>query len=128
MITSRPLTIEDEALLQAALDQNEFHPDQRPEYYVGPNKFSKIYEDEVGPIGVLRYTKSLRLATVWCDNNDRERNAASIIQAISDSVALAKESGFLEIIFETNSDLLKHFCTNKLGFEQAEGDTMILYV
>lgn len=128
MITNRPLTEDDFPLLQAALDANTFHPGQKIEHFAGPKKYSVVYEDEESPIGVLRYTKVLRLATVWCDNDDKKRNADSIIQAIADSVKLATDAGFTEIIFETNSDPLKSFCTEHLGFEEAVGDTMILYV
>lgn len=122
MITSRPLAGTDIPMLQTALDNNKFHPGQKVEWYTGQNMFSKVYEDEQGPIGVLRYTKSLRLCTVWVDNDDRIRNGASIMQAIEDSVKLAEADGFSEILFKTNSKLLANFCVSKLGFEESQGE------
>lgn len=122
MITNRPLAGTDVPMLQKALDNNEFHPGQKAEWYTGPNMYSTVYEDEQGPIGILRYTKTLRLCTVWVDNADHTRNGASIMQAIEDSVKLAEADGFTEIIFKTNSKLLAHFCVSKLGFEESQGE------
>lgn len=122
MITHRPLEGKDVPMLQTALDRNEFHPGQKPEWYTGSNMYSVVYEDEQGPIGVLRYTKTLRLCTVWCDNADHTRNGASIIQAIKDSVEMAEQSGYTEILFKTNSKLLAAFCVGKLGFEESQGE------
>jgi hypothetical protein len=127
MITSRPITPEDIEILQKALDQNDFHPDQKTEYYTNVG-VTDVYENEQGPIGFLRYTKALRLCTVWTSNADRERNAASIIQAIFDAVQKARANGYSEIIFETTSPKLSQFCADRLGFEKATGDTMVLYV
>lgn len=128
MINRRPMAGTDLPVLQAALDQNTFHPNQKTEYYTGKKMYTEIYSDEQGPIGFLRYTKSLRLCTVWCDNGDRVRNGASIMQAIKNSVNIALADGFTEILFETNSPLLEKFCTSKLGFDRAEGNTLILTV
>lgn len=118
----RPLTGADRPMLEQALANNKFHPGEKPEWYMGPNMFSVVYEDEKGPVGVLRYTKTLRLCTVWVDNDDRLRNAASIMQAIEESVKLAQADGFTEIIFNTNSPQLANFCTSKLGFEESRGE------
>lgn len=129
MISSRPLLGTDIPMVQAALDADtEFHPGQTADLYAGPDMYSVVYEDEQGPIGVLRYTKVLRLCTVWCNNKDRLRNGASIMQAIGDSVEMAKKNGYTEIVFETNSPLLERFCTTKLGFEKVTGNTLSLYV
>ena|ERR1035437_8991057 len=120
-ITSRPLEQADLDMLQRALDHDEFeHADVSA--YTKNTAYSEVYEDEVGPIGVLRYTKTLRLMTVWCDNKDRVRNAASVIKAINDAVAKAKASGFTDIIFNTQSPTLAKFCITKLGFEESKGE------
>lgn len=103
------------------MDNNRLHPGQQAESYAGKSMESFVYLDEQSPIGVLRYTKTLRLVCTWCDNDDSVRNAASTTQAISDSVALAEASGFTEIIFQTNSSKLATFCS-KLGFEGSQGE------
>src|SRR5271166_3679293 len=124
MITHRPLGVADLPMLQKALDQDTYeHADVKQ--YTMDNAFSEVYEDDAGPIGVLRYTKTLRLVTVWCDNHDRERNAASVIQAISDAVVKAKASGFTEIVFHTESPMLARFCCTKLGFAESKGEYVL---
>jgi hypothetical protein len=127
MVTSRPLIEEDLPMLQTALDNNKFHPGQKVDAFIAQNMYSEVYSDDQGPIGILRYTKSLRLVTCWLDNDDRERNAASVIQAISDAKEKAKANGFTEILFSTNSVKLKAFCET-LGFKEDKDSTMILYV
>jgi hypothetical protein len=120
-ITSRPLEVMDLPMLQRALDQDKFEHFEAADY-TRDSAFSKVYQDEQGPIGVLRYTKTLRLVTVWCDNSDSRRNAASIIQAIKDSVELAKANGYTEIIFKTQSHKLANFCVENLGFVESQGE------
>jgi hypothetical protein len=126
LITSRPLQPEDTETLQKALDQNEFHQGQKTEYYTNVG-VTDVYEDSQGPIGFLRYTKTLRLCTVWVDNNDRQRNAASVIQAIKDAVEKAKANGYSDILFSTNSAKLKAF-SETLGFTEDTDHNMVLYV
>jgi hypothetical protein len=121
MVTNRPLAQEDLSILQSALEKSP-HPDQKVEHYVGANKYSEIYSDESGAIGILRYTKTLRLCATWVDNEDRARNAQSIIQAVEDAVVKAKANGFNEIIFQTDSPSYAKFCVNKLGFLESRGE------
>ena len=121
MITSRPLEAKDFDMLSKALEQDEYEHDYALDY-VRDNTQAEVYEDEQGPIGVLRYSKTLRLTTVWCDNSDRVRNGASVIQAIADAVDKAKASGFTDIIFNTQSPTLAKFCIDKLGFEESKGE------
>ena len=125
-MTNRPLTQDDLPMLQMALDKSP-HQDQRVEHYVGENKYCEIYEDESGPIGILRYTKTLRLCAAWVNNEDRARNAASIIQAIEDAVVKAKANGFTEIVFQSDSPTYAKFCIDKLGFQESHGE-FIKYV
>ena len=125
-LTNRPLEQKDLPMLKQALDQDTFeHCD--PEQYTMDHAYSVVYEDGKGPIGVLRYTKTLRLVCVFCDNDDKERNAAGAIQAVVDAVAQAKANGFTEILCETESPLLKKFYVEKLGFKEA-GNTLVLHV
>jgi hypothetical protein len=121
MVNSRPLTEEDLPVLQSALEKSP-HPDQKVEHYVGDNKHCEVYEDKSGPIGILRYTKTLRLCATWINNEDRARNAASIIQAVEDASVKAKANGFTEIIFQSDSPSYAKFCTDKLGFQESRGE------
>ena len=129
MITHRPLAKEDIPILQAALDGNEFHLDQKTEHYTGPDMYSVVYEDSKGPIGIVRYTKAttngLRLCAVWCDNSESRRNAIATLYAIRDTVELARAHGYTEIVFDSTVERLRKFM-GLLGFKPTDGDTMIL--
>lgn len=128
-MTSRPLGVADLPMLQRALDQDEYEHLETKNFTMD-SAYSVVYEDEKGQIGVLRYTKEsdrLRLVTVWCNNADKERNAASIILAIADTLRLAKQGGYKEIVFFTESPSLARFCTDRLGFKK-DKDNYVLHV
>jgi hypothetical protein len=112
-------------MLKAALDQDTFEHCQPGEYLM-QGAYSVVYEDEQGPIGVLRYTKTLRLVAVWCDNADKRRNAASAVQAVKDAVAQAKANGYTDVVCQTDCEPLKKFYVTQLGFKEA-GKTLVLY-
>src|ERR1700675_222403 len=115
-MTSRPLGVADLPMLQRALDQDEYEH-LETKHFTMDSAYSVVYEDEAGPIGILRYTKEsdrLRLVTVWCANTDKKRNAASVIVAISDTARLARQSGYKEIVFRTESPSLARFCIDRL--------------
>jgi len=129
-MTSRPLGVADLPMLQRALDQDEYdHLEVK--HFTMDSAYSVIYEDETGPIGILRYTKEfegrLRLVTVWCDNADASRNGRSVVVAIADTVRLARTSSYRDIVFETENPSLAKFCIDKLGFTRI-GNTMVLHV
>ena len=125
MVTSRPLEEKDIPRLKAALDQDTYEHCQPGEYLM-QGAYSVVYEDEQGPIGVLRYTKILRLVAVWCNNADKRRNAASAVQAVKDAVEQAKANGYTDIVCQTDSESLKRFYVTQLGFKEA-GRTLVLY-
>lgn len=119
-ITNRPLELLDIPMLQRALDQDPYEHGETSDY-TRDGTYSVVYEDDDGPIGVLRYTKTLRLFCTWCKNDDSRKNAAVTIQAIKDSVEKARSSGFTEIVFNTESPKLAKFCQEVLGFEESQG-------
>lgn len=124
-ITTRPLELLDIPLLQRALDQDQFEHATVPQYTMD-GAFSEVYEDKDGPIGILRYTKTLRLVCVWCDNKDLKRNAVGAAKAVRDAITKAKTNGYTDIIFETESPTLQKFMEAQ-GFTQA-GNTMYMPV
>jgi hypothetical protein len=126
MITNRPLEEKDIPMLEKALDQDTFEHCEAKNYTMD-HAYSVVYEDEKGPVGVLRYTKTLRLVCVWCDNDDKRRNATGAVQAIIDAVQQAKANGFTDVVCETESESLKKFYVEKLGFKEA-GNTLVLHV
>lgn len=126
MIQVRPYTKDDEPGFQAALDKDQtFHPGQKAEWFTGPTAHTEVYEDEHGPIAVLRCTKTLRLCTGWYDANDKSRNARAVVHGIRLAVDRARESGFTEIIFETQNPELAKFCTKVLGFQASAGEYVL---
>ncbi len=129
-MTSRPLGVADLPMLQRALDQDEYEHLEVPDFTMD-SAYSVVYEDEHGPIGILRYTKDsdgrLRLVTVWCENTDKQRNGKSIVVAIADTVQLARTSGYKAIVFETENLALAKFCIDKLGFKKNKGG-YVLYI
>jgi len=125
-MNSRPLEEKDIPMLEKALDQDTYEHNE-PNDYVMKNAYSVVYEDEQGPIGVLRYTKTLRLVCVWCDNADKRRNAASAVQAVKDAVAQAKANGYTDVTCATESPLLKKFFVEQCGFKEL-GNSLVLPV
>jgi len=124
-ITHRMFAFEDLPMLEKALDQDTYEHANTNDY-IKSGGFSEVYEGEKGPICVLRYSKTLRIMAVWCKNEDRRRNAVATIQATKDAISRAKESGFTDIIFETESPSLADFC-EQLGFKRA-GNTLVLHI
>jgi|ERR1017187_5012636 hypothetical protein len=125
MITNRPLEAADLDMLYRALGQDEYGH-AAVANYTQDGAYSEVYEDEKGPIAVLRYTKTLRLVGVWCDNKDFRRNALATMKALEDATNKAKASGFTDIIFTTESPTLARFC-KRLGFQES-GEQYVKYV
>ncbi len=125
---SRPLANSDLPMLQCALDQDEYDHLGVLNFTMD-SAYSVVYEDSVGPIGILRYTKDddgrLRLVTVWCNNKDKWRNSKSIIVAVADTIQLAKAGGYNDIVFFTESPSLARFCMDKLGFKEEKGEYVL---
>ena len=121
MITHRALVQADLDMLGRALAQDEY-PHAKLYDYIRDNTFSEVYEDEAGPIGVIRYTKTLRFIAVLCDNKDKRRNAAVVIKALSDAIAQAKANGYTEVTFTSDSPSLIKFCIDRCGFVERNGE------
>ena len=119
-MTSRPLEQKDFPMLQQALDNDKFEH-ATVNYYMTDDSYSEVYETGSGPVGVLRYSKIMRLVAVFCDN-DSLQNAKTVIKMVSDACARAKSSGYTEIIFNTQSEKLANFCTQRLGFVKSNGE------
>ena len=127
-MTSRPLGVADLPMLQRALNQDEYEHLETKNFTMD-SAYSVVYQDERGPIGILRYTRDpdgrLRLVTVWCKNADKQRNGKSVIIAIADTVRLARTGDYKEIVFETKNPSLAQFCVTKLGFSESNGEYVL---
>ena len=122
MITNRLIAEEDYELLQESLAQDEHHNDTPPEFFYQIGSLTQVYEDEQGPILFCRAVKALRLDIQFLDNEDAKRNMAAMIEGYPVMEEKARENGFTEIIFQTNSNLLGWFCKKRFGFEVSNGE------
>lgn len=122
MITDRLLREDDLALLEFSLDKDEHHKGTPPEFFVQPGTITKVYEDEHGPVLFVRGAKALRLDIQYVDNDDTERNKAAMLAGFDGLVEKARENGFTEVIFNTNSRALRIFCKRNFGFVESDGE------
>ncbi len=119
MIDIYDFTADDVSALQKAIDADTFHPGAwkvkdfwnptpDPEVYTPP-VHSEVIADMNGPIAFVRFTRTLRIACVWNDGEDIQRNAKAIIHGIRDAVSKARTSGFSEVIITTANPRLANF-------------------
>lgn len=121
MVTDRLTGPEDEELLALALSRDEHHKDTAPEFFTRPGTVCKVYEDESGPICWVRGSKALRLDIQYLDNENTKRNMKAMLAGFDALAEKARENGFTEVTFCTNSDMLKKFCIKRFGFEEVPG-------
>ena len=119
MITDRPVEASDEELLAASLAKDEHHKYTKPEFFVAPGTECTVYSDESGIILFARCSKALRVDIQFLDNADRRRNFHAMLGGFAGLVSRAKESGFSEVIFNTENDSLRKFCVKAFGFEES---------
>lgn len=121
MVTDRPIHNGDMVLLGLSLSNDPYHKDTKPEFFIEPGTVCKVYEDSDGPILFVRGCKALRLDLQYLDNKDTRRNLTAMLEGFDLLAQKAKANGFQEVIFTTNSPLLKKFCIKRFGFEEVEG-------
>ena len=128
MITDRFITEEDVLLLGLALAKDEHHQGTEVEFFYQPGTLCKVYEDDLGPVLFARASKSLRLDLQYVSNSDAKRNLKVMMSKFPELVEKARENGFNEICFVTDSPLLKKFCEKHLGFEAVAGHEMRRFI
>jgi hypothetical protein len=122
MVTDRFMEASDAPLLARSLANDEHHRSTPPEFFTAPGTICKVYEDELGPICFVRGTKALRLDIQYVDNADKKRNMTAMLEGFDRLAKNAASHGFTEIIFQTNSPLLRKFCVKAFGFYEYEGE------
>lgn len=123
MTSSRYLEEHDAALLAESLAKDTFHKDTPVKFFYAPGSMSLMYEDEQGPVFVVRGTKALRLDIQFLDNRDFERNRKTLEDQFPGFVEKARENGFTELVFTSDSPLLRRFFKQKrYGFVECEGE------
>lgn len=116
MVTDRFIEPGDLTLLELSLARDEHHKDTEPGFFYQPGTITKVYEDDSGPILFARGSAALRLDLQYVDNADVKRNMKAMLDGFDALAKKAKENGFGEIIFNTNSPMMKRFCTKRFGF------------
>lgn len=122
MVTDRLIGTQDARILAASLARDEHHKDTTvPDFFYTPGTVCKVYEDEAGPICYVRCSKVLRLDIQYADNEDRKRNLNAMISGFDELEKKARTNGYTEVVFKTNSPLLKKFCIRRFGFVEECG-------
>jgi len=122
MIKSRMIDQKDSSLLEKSLMNDEYHQGTTPDFFFAPGSVCNVWEDEKGPVLFVRGTKALRLDVQYVDNKDVRRNALVMMYGFDNFVEKARENGFTEIIFNSNSPVLIKFCKRRLGFVESKGE------
>ena len=122
MVTDRWIEPSDITLLEISLAKDEHHKETTPDFFYAPGSVTKVYEDETGPVLFARGSKALRLDLQYVDNEDTKRNMRVMLDGFPALAKKAKESGFNELIFNTNSPLMRKFCIKRFGFVDSPGE------
>lgn len=114
---------EDRPLLEESIARDDYHKDTTTaDFFYSPAAICSVQEDDQGPVFFLRATKALRLDIQFVDNLDKERNANAMLERLESIVEQARQAGFTELIFCSDSPGLMAFCRRKLKFKQVNGE------
>lgn len=119
MVEDRLIEPGDITLLEVALAKDEDHKETEPAFFYQPGTVCKVYSDEFGPILFARGSAVLRLDLQYVDNKDVKRNMKAMLDGFDALAKKARENGFGEIIFNSNSPMMRRFCTKRFGFVES---------
>jgi hypothetical protein len=122
MVTDRFLEHRDLALLELSLSRDEHHQGTTADFFTQYGTVCKTYEDDAGPILFARASKALRLDLQYVSNDDTRRNMKAMLTGFDELARKAKENGFLEIIFTSNSPMMRKFCIRRFGFVEEHNE------
>src|SRR6267378_3975443 len=120
---NRLIAEQDRGILQESLANDQYHKDTTSaDFFYDPRVTSLVYSGKKGPIAVLRCTKALRLDIQFLSNSSKMDKARFMIENFPALAERAVESGYTEIIFNTENPELKAFCEKKFGFFASHGE------
>lgn len=122
MVTNRIMEDSDLNLLETSLAADTEHVGTTPEFFTEPGTLCSVYEDGQGPVLFVRGTPVLRLDIQYVSNGDIERNKQAMLEGFPALAQRAREHGFKEVIFQTNSRALKIFVRRNFGFTESGGE------
>lgn len=115
----RNLKEEDKALLADLIAADLHHQDStQPDFFFRDGTKCLVYESEDQEHQMfVRLSNSLRL-DIQFNNDDKVFNAKTILTAFPRLKAWAKQKGFSEIVFDSQSLELIAFLTKRFGFRK----------
>ena len=118
----RILEENDRHALQSSIAADKYHRDTTTlDFFYDKRSICHVYENEYRPIMFVKGSSVLRLDIQFVCNDDKINNAEALYE-LSKIVETAKASGYVELVFCTNSDSLKNFCIKHFGFVSVEGE------
>lgn len=124
MLNDRFINEQDLPLLEASLENDQYHTTTNSDFFTKEGTLTKVYELDEKPVLFCRACKCLRLDIQFVNNGDIQANRTVMLEGFPLLVEQAKKNGFAEVVFNTTNPLLKRFCIKKLGFEAIEGDEL----
>ncbi len=115
MITLRTVEEKDKALLAEWIAAEPDHTFSTPEFYYTPGTKSVVYEDEQGPVCVVRYSPVLRLDMEFAPGIDKSRIKEAMKSQLPEIAEQARSQGFKELLFDSVAKPLIKFC-QYMGF------------
>lgn len=122
MVTDRFLETRDLPILEKSLAHDVHHQGTTADFFTQYGTVCKTYSDDAGPILFARASKALRLDLQYVDNSDVKRNMNAMLTGFDELARKAKENGFLEIIFTSNSPMMRKFCVKRFGFVEEHNE------
>ena len=124
-IIVRPLREEDKSLLEDCISRDDWHKETTAvEFFFDKRAISTVYQfdgESSAPIMFVKGSPVLRLDIQFCFNDDKQGNAMAL-QKLSEVVETARTSGYTEIVFNTESPLLKAYCMKHFDFIELNGE------
>lgn len=117
----RNLTPKDRPMLEKWIADDPEHVGVSADFFYAPNTTGYVFEDEHGPVLILRASRCLRIDMQF-QQNQAERTAKTLKWGCAWLEDKAKRAGFVEMAFESMFPPLMRFCTRHLGFKAQKGD------
>ncbi len=105
----RPVTDSDREMIAGWIAREPAHKESTPDFYFQDNTKSVIYEDNSGPIFIVRYSSALRIDMDFADV-EKERIRQALKNEFPSVATEAKNQGFREVVFNSLSKTLVAFC------------------
>lgn len=117
-MAGRNITQEDKPRLAEMIAADDHHRETTtPEFFFESGTKCLVYEsDDTEHQMFIRFSNCLRL-DIQFDNEDRRFNARTILTNFPRIVAWAKQKGFTEIVFSSDSPDLIAFLQKKFGID-----------